>query len=483
MIGTRAKVLALGALLAGTGALAACGRTEAVADTAPDVAAVENRDLDVTVEAAGVVEPIRVVEVKSKASGDILALHVETGDMVARGALLAEIDPRDVSNALAQAEADLSVARVSIATTTAERRRMQELREAQVATQQEYEGAVQQAANAQAQLVRAQTNLELARQRSGDVTIRAPIAGTVIERTAEIGQIIASATSNVSGGTTLMKMADLTEVQVRAKVDETDLGQVQPGQTARVSVESYPGRTFTGTVLKVEPQAVVEQNVTLFPVLVRLENRDGLLRPGMNADVQIQVVRRPDAVVVPNGAVVGVRDASRAAESLGLDREAVMASLRPAGAQGAASGASPECRELMQRVRDAGGPSGLDEADRAKMSECRAQLGGGEGRRGGRGGASDGSGSAGATRPGVLFVEGANGLEARRVTLGVSDWEYTEILDGVKPGEQVRLMSAARLRQEQEQMTERMRQRAGGIMGGGPGGPPGGGGGGGRRGG
>lgn len=477
---TRAKALALGVLLAGSGVLAACGGSpEAAADTAPETAAVEQRDLDVAVEAAGVVEPIRVVEVKSKASGEILALHVETGDMVARGALLAEIDPRDVSNALAQAEADLSVARVSIATTSAERRRMQELREAQVATQQEFEAAVQQAANAQAQLVRAQTNLELARQRSGDVTIRAPIAGTVIERTSETGQIIASATSNVSGGTTLLKMADLSEVQVRAKVDETDLGQVKPGQTARVSVESYPGRTFTGTVLKVEPQAVVEQNVTLFPVLVRLDNREGLLRPGMNANVQVQVVRRPGAVVVPNGAVVGVRDAGTAAEALGLDAEAVQASLRPAGAAGAA-GASPECRALMQKVREAGGPSGLADEDRAKMRECRVAAGGGE--RSGRGGAQ--GGGAGATRPGVLFVEGAKGPEARRVTLGVSDWEYTEVLGGVKPGEEVRLMSATRLKQEQEQMTERMRQRAGGgIVPGGGGGPPSGGGGGGQRGG
>jgi HlyD family secretion protein len=438
------KALALGVLLAGSGALAACGGSpEAAADTAPESAAVERRDLDVAVEAAGVVEPIRVVEVKSKASGEILALHVETGDMVARGALLAEIDPRDVSNALAQAEADLSVARVSIATTSAERRRMQELREAQVATQQEFEAAVQQAANAQAQLVRAETNLELARQRSGDVTIRAPIAGTVIERTSETGQIIASATSNVSGGTTLLKMADLSEVQVRAKVDETDLGQVKPGQTARVSVESYPGRTFSGTVLKVEPQAVVEQNVTLFPVLVRLDNREGLLRPGMNADVQVQVVRRPGAVVVPNGAVVGVRDAGTAAEALGLDAEAVQASLRPAGAAGAAN-ATPG----SERGRRAGGQGG---------------------------------GAAGATRPGVLFVEGAKGPEARRVTLGVSDWEYTEVLGGVKPGDKVRLMSATRLKQEQEQMTERMRQRAGGGIVPGGGGPPSGGGGGGQR--
>ena len=98
-------------------------------------------------------------------------------------------------------------------------------------------------------------------------------------------------------------------------------------------------------------------------------------------------------------------------------------------------------------------------------------------------GSGSAQGGAGATRPGVLFVEGAKGPEARRVTLGVSDWEYTEVLGGVKPGDKVRLMSATRLKQEQEQMTERMRQRAGGGIVPGGGGPPGGGGGGQRRGG
>ena len=94
--------------------------------------------------------------------------------------------------------------------------------------------------------MKARTNLDLAREKTGDVAIRAPIAGTVIEKTVEQGQIVASASANVSGGSTLVKMADLAMMQVRALVDETDIGRVQPGQPVEVTVEAHPGRTFRG---------------------------------------------------------------------------------------------------------------------------------------------------------------------------------------------------------------------------------------------
>src|SRR5262245_373849 len=114
-------------------------------------------------------------------------------------------------------------------------------------------------------------------------------------------------------------MADLTTMQVRAKVDEVDIGQVRPGQRVRVSVDAYPGRSFEGGVAKIEPLAVVEQNVTLFPVLVRLANPEDLLRPGMNADVSIEIAAREDVVAVPNAAAVSPRDARTAAATLGIE--------------------------------------------------------------------------------------------------------------------------------------------------------------------
>lgn len=490
---------------------AGCGSAPAATDggsSAAEIATVELRDLDIRVEASGTVEPIRVVEVKSKASGEILRIHVESGMEVKRGTLLAEIDPRDVRNGLAQAEADLEVARARLATAEAQRRRAEELRKANTITEQEYEAAVLDEANARAQLIKAETNLELARERMGDVTIRAPIDGTIIEKSVEIGQIIASASQNISGGTTLLKMADLSEMQVRTLVDETDIGQVQPGQTARVTVEAFPGRVFVGEVLKIEPQAVVEQNVTMFPVLVLLSNEQRLLKPGMNAEVEIEVARRENVVTVPNTAVIGMRDVAAAGAALGLDEDEVREALqrnRAAGPQGGGapggpggpgpnvaaagaqaaggqaaegSGVSAECAALREKLRS-GGWNNLSESDRALLQRCRSQLGGGRGpgRMAGLGGGPAG-GRSPDVRPGVVFVATPKGPEPRMVMLGVNDWDYTEVIRGVEPGEKVYLISVARLQQQQQEFENRIRQRSANPMfGGGPGGGgPGGGG-------
>jgi HlyD family secretion protein len=477
-------------------------------------AAAKRMDLAIVAEASGLLEPIRVVEVKSKASGEVQRVLVETGTRVEQGALLTEIDPRDVQNALSQAEADLESARVRLQTVDAQRKRMEELRASGVVTQDELETSVDASATARAAMVRADTNLQLARIRRQDVTIRAPIAGTILEKAIEPGQIIASATSNVSGGTTLFKMADLSEMQVRAKVDETDIGKIQPGMEARVSLEAYPNRSFTGEVVKIEPQAVVEQNVTLFPVLIRLKNSEGLLKPGMNAEVSIEVASRNGVVAIPNTAVASMREAGSAAAALGLDEQAVRAQLRPGGGgspgagdpsgaggapgAGGASGAgappgagapsaegapaaapSPECAALLERVRSGGGFSSLSEEDREKLRACRPagmateasfRTRGGGGSRESRGGNAD-------RRPGVIFVQQEGGPQPRRVMLGLSDWDNTEVISGLQEGEQVYLISVAQLQQQQQQSLDRMRQRTGGIIpGAGGGGPRGGGG-------
>ena len=475
------------ALAAGAVALAVVGcaesdASEAEASDDSDVAVVERGDLDIRVEASGIVEPILVVEVKSKASGEVTDLYVDTGDQVERGALLAEVDPRDVRNTYAQAEADLDVAqaRLQIAQSQAERSR--ELREANVVTQQEMETSVLDAANARAQLIKARTNLELAQEKLGDVTIRAPINGTIISKSVEAGTIIASASGNVSGGTTLMQMADLSEMQVRTLVDETDIGKVQPGQTARVQVEAYPNQTFVGSVLKIEPQAVVDQNVTMFPVLVRLDNREGLLKPNMNAEVQVEVAQRNDVLLVPNAAVVGMQDARAAAEVLGVGDDAFSqamaagprapASAAPAGegpardsaqeqgtqvaaAEGGAS--QPDCQALMAKAR--ADRSSLTEEERSQLRPCFQQRGGfGRARRGG----SDGD-----TRMGFVFIQTPQGPEPRQVVLGLNDWDKSQVVSGVEEGEQVILVSVARLRQQQEDMLNRFRERSSPIPGGG----------------
>ena len=147
--------------------------------------------------------------------------------------------------------------------------------------------------------------------------------GTIIEKTVSTGQVITSATGAFGGGTLLLKMADLSQVRVRALVNETDIGNIQPGQQATVIVNAYPERPFRGSVEKIEPQAVVQQNVTMFPVLVAVSNREGLLMPGMNGEVSVLVERRENVISVPNDAVRPPRDITAAAAALGLNADSV----------------------------------------------------------------------------------------------------------------------------------------------------------------
>ncbi len=411
------------------------GRSRAPAETAapPEIAQVEIRDLDVRAEAAGTIQPLKVIEVKSRVAGELQRLMADTNQLVKEGALLAEIDPRDVNNAFEQATADREVAKARVETTSAQARRAVELFVQGVIPAQDRENADLAATNARADLLKAETNLSLAQQRLGDVKIRAPISGTIIERTVEQGQIVTSASANVSGGTTLVKMANLSVMQARALVDEVDIGRIRPGQTVGVTVEAYPGRVFRGEVEKIEPLAVVDQNITMFPVLVRLANPEGLLKPGMNAEVAIAITERRGVTAVPNSAVVAVKDLVSVGTMLGLDAAALRGKLGPPQ-DGAGRETAPP------RPPSAGAPASAGE-----------ETG----------------------RSGFVFIRGAAGPEARAVRLGVSDWDFTEVITGVSKGDPVYLISVARMQQQQQRFNDRMRQSTGfGASGGGrPGGP------------
>lgn len=450
--------------------------------------------LNVTAEATGEVEPLRSVAVTSKASGEILRLYVDVGDKVEPGALLAEVDPRDVRNGYNQAAADLDVAHARMDIAEAQLTRSSELREAGVITEQEFESANLEYANARATLVKAQTNEELNKLRLEDVTIRAPLAGTILSKNVEEGVVIQSASQNVSGGTTLVVMANLDEMQVRTMVDETDMGEIKAGMTALVVVEAFPDRTFVGTVEKIEPQAVVQQNVTMFPVIVRLDNRGGLLLPGMNAEVEIYIDEAIDVLLIPNNAVVTLQDVAAAALVLGLDPEtldlrSLMGSVRGRGGPGG-GGQRPggNQRPGGGQQRPGGGgenASGFGGGDRAQFDSIRARVtrgeitqdsaralfsgrvGGGQGR---VGGARDGAAGAGAeagptreARPGVVFVINADGaMEPRVVMMGLNDWDFTEIVSGLEEGDEVAVIGAAQLLAQQAEQLERFRGRTGG---------------------
>ena len=455
-------------------AVGACKKTTdptVVIETAP----VERRSIVLSAQANGTVEPVDVVEVKSKASGTIVRMPVDIGSNVKTGDLLVQIDPRDVQNQYDQAAADLSSATVARAVALAQRNRSADLYKQRIITAQEMEQATLAFANADAAVIKARTNLSIARVRLQDATVRAPTNGTIIERPVSEGTVITSATTSASGGTTIMKMADLSKVRMRAFVNETDIGNVKPGQTATVTVDAFPNRRFVGIVEMVEPQAVVQSSVTMFPVLVSLSNADGALKPGMNGAVVMDIVRKDNVLAVPSDAIRNARDAATVAPVLGVNPDTLKA-LLAAGRRGGAGGAG---RTASSTASSAGG---------SDTTQGRRFRGGASSTPGSVGGAGAGAGGGGGGRggPQVIFVKKDGKYTPRVVRVGISDFDNTEILSGVNQGEQVALLGAAVLQAQREQLQQRIRAGTGGGLqqqttpaagggGGGGGRPPGGG--------
>ena len=405
--------------------VAACSGGEAEAPRY-ETAAVERGNLRVTVEASGAIEPVADVEVKSKASGEILELRAEIGDTVEAGELLVRIDPRTPRNLVEQAQAELNAALQRERTAVTQLERGEKLRENAWINQSELETLELEVANTRAAAVAARVALENARIGLEDTEVRAPSSGTILTRLVERGQVISSPTRDVGGGTVLLTMADLTRVRARVRVDETDIGKLAAGVPARIHVAAFPGREFGGTIEKIEPQAVVDQNVTMFAVLVTVANEEGLLRPGMNVDAVFDAAEREGVLTLPVMALRAARDVDATAQILGLDP-----------------------RQLREAV---GAPD-----------------------RSGTRGAGERGGSLGLGR-GLWVVAIKDGRELPTpVETGITDFDRVEITRGLAEGDEVLLLPTASLVEIQQQVQD-VASRRGGIPGltqqPPPGGPP-----------
>jgi HlyD family secretion protein len=452
-------------------AFAGCGGGEESTATVYDTVAVERRDIAVAVEAAGTLEPVATVELKSKASGEVLEITAETGDVVKEGDLLVRIDPRTARNRLAQSEADLESARARLSIARAQQERAAVLRDQGVLSKPDYEKASLELAQAQAQVVTSQVAVENARIALADTSIRAPVAGTIIEKRVEKGQVISSPTQDVGGGTLLLRMADLGHVQVRVSVDETDIGKIRAGLPASVRVSAYPNQPFEGEVLKVEPQAVVEQNVTLFGVLVSIDNRQGLLKPGMNAEVTISVARAEQVLAVPVAALRTQRDLRTTAQILGLSEDELAAKLAPPGGEGGAAVAAPRTITLGDRTVEL--PEGVTaEQVRAAMAKRRAgqELTADERAlmrtvfQGAGGGSAPAGGYQFGSRFWVVVQRGAERVPVP-VQTGLTDLDRAEVVSGLAEGDLVMLLPSTHLIETQQELQSFIQNRIGGVPG------------------
>ena len=277
--------------------------------------------LEVSIEAAGVIEAISSVEIKSKASGEVLFLGAEVGDFVDKGFMLAQIDQRTANNIVDQTMSDLEAAKVRLTNAESQYERGIELHKNSSISDKDFEDIKENYAQAKSTLVRNEVSYQNAKIALGDTVVKSPINGTVISRPVEVGQVISSPTSAFGEGSIIMTMADLSKVRVRALVDEIDVGKVSIGQTVSIKVAAYRDKEFIGTVSKIEPKAYIQQNVTTFPVLIDIDNEDNLLLIGMNTDVVIEILNKDVSLSVPTMSLRTRKDIYTAASLLDIDKK------------------------------------------------------------------------------------------------------------------------------------------------------------------
>jgi len=311
----------------------------------PDkLAAVERSDIARSVVATGKIEPLTKVEVKSKASGIVEKILVDAGQHVKQGEVLAELDKVQLSAAVAEQSANLEAAEAALEAAQASYQKnlveaegpdvpflkkdmdrahdlykqglialsvMQDAEKnyqlalnRQLSSERNAEMSRAQVAQAKAQISQAQAALENAKENLRYATITSPINGEVLSRDVEVGDAVSSILVLGSQATLVMTLGDTSEVYVRGKVDESDIGKVYLGQRARIVVESFKDRAFQGTVTKISPLGVEKDNVTTFEVRVSIQNSTGELRANMSANAEIILEEKKGVLVAPEGALV-----------------------------------------------------------------------------------------------------------------------------------------------------------------------------------
>ncbi len=261
---------------------------------------VERGAIDAVVSATGTLSAVTTVQVGTQVSGLIDALLVDFNDRVEKGQVIARLDTTLLESNLRDAEAQRERTTAELRQAERDLARIASLFEQGIASVADYNKAQYVADVARAAVKGAEASLERARRNLEYATIVAPVSGIVVERAVDVGQTVAASLSAPK----LFTIAnDLSEMQILAPVDESDIGRIKEGQTARFTVKAYPERTFTGTVKQVRLQSTVDQNIVNYTVVIAVKNPDGLLLPGMTATVEFLVASVADVLKVPNSAL------------------------------------------------------------------------------------------------------------------------------------------------------------------------------------
>ena len=292
----------------------------------------------------GTVQPVTSVSVGSQVSGTVSWLGADFNTIVRKGQVVARLDPSLLSaqveqarSGVAKANADLDRSRVTLADAQVKHGRAKTLAERQLISEGDLDSAALAVGSAaaslkgsEAQVVQAQASLNQAQVNLDHTVIAAPISGTVTQRSVDVGQTVAA---SMSSPTIFVIAADLTKMQVNAGIDESDIGQIKPGQAVTFGVDAYPETAFTGVVLQVRLQATIVSNVTTYPTIIDVPNANSRLRPGMTANVKVIVASRPDVLRVP-AAALRVRPTAEVLDVIGKPAQAGGAGAKRSSTEG-----------------------------------------------------------------------------------------------------------------------------------------------------
>src|SRR5262245_54756973 len=364
-------------------------------------AAIERTSLKSTVSATGKLSAVRTVQVGTQVSGQIAQIFVDFNDKVKKGELLARIDPTLQEQAVQDAQAQLERAQAQLVQAQDEYSRNKQLFDARVITPIEFGTTKATFAVQQAAVKSAQIALDRAKQNLAYTRIYAPIDGVIVERNVDVGQTVAA---SLSAPQLFLIANDLSEMQILASVDESDIGAIKEGQAVQFTVQSYPNQTFTGRVQQVRLQSTLLDNVVNYTAVVNLPNADGRLLPGMTATVQFLTATADNVLTVPNAAL-RIRPTAEMQEEL---KKQIPRSARDDSTGG--SRADSSARRDSSTRRDSTGRW----AGRARGDSARAG-------RGQRGGNARGSGAM------IWYLDSVGALHATRVRVGLSDGQRTEV--------------------------------------------------------
>jgi HlyD family secretion protein len=386
------------------------------------VVKVERQPVRVEVTATGIVAPIYKIDIKSKASGTLIALKLNEGDLIKKGQLIASIEKTDALLTYNQTKADYEVAKANLTQSKTLNERSAKLAEQNLISKQEMETANLSLEQAKAQLVRAKAGYEQASIRLNDTEVRSPIDGIVLDKPVDEGQVIMGGLNTV-GGTTIVTVADMNKVFVNANVDEVDIGKIKLGQTVQIVPDAFPDEKFYGTVLRIDPLAKVEQNVTRFTIVVEVQNKNSRLLSGMNTTVTIVIYDNPDALVVPLEAL----------------KERGTAGAQFAGAQGG------EPQDSARAARMKSFREKLNQGDTAaiRMANNRSEE------------------RAKKKRRMVLVKDEKGEFAPKMIVIGEQNYDYAEVLDGLKEGDELEYSFFSRAKQEGQAFQDRMRASSG----------------------